>query len=186
MFYKKVNDICEYLPKSSIKVGDGKKYGFDTFDTSSDKQILFYDEYLYDAEALIIGTGGSSSCNYCKRKFSSSTDNIVITSKSINVRYLYYYMRKNNLAVLQKGFYGAGLNHISKSYFGNIEVPNISIEKQNKIIEILDMINKQKEDGNKICHLLDELIKSKYFGGVNYALWLFNWNMSIETMENNF
>ena len=29
MFYKKINDICEYLPKSSIKAGDGKKYGFE-------------------------------------------------------------------------------------------------------------------------------------------------------------
>ena len=168
MFYKKINDICEYLPKSSIKAGDGKKYGLYPFYTSSDKQILFYDEYLYDAEALIIGTGGSASCNYCKGKFSTSTDNIVITSKSIKVKYLYYYLRKNNLAVIQKGFHGAGLNHISKSYFGNIEVPYISIEKQNKIIETLDMINKQIEDNENQLFLLDELIKSRFIGQEGY------------------
>lgn len=162
MEHKRISEICDYLPKSNLKAGLGNKEGTYPFFTSSDKQTLFIDKCIYNNEALIFGTGGSASCNYYNGKFSTSTDNIVITSKKINLRYLYYFFRNNNMSVLQEGFHGAGLNHISKSYFGNIEIPMFSSQKQKEIVDILDNINNQIKKDEKQLICFDELIKSRF------------------------
>ena len=73
-----IQEACYFLPKSSIKAGEGKKEGQYPFFTSSENQTLWVDDFLFDDECLIIGTGGSASCNYYNGKFSVSTDNIVV------------------------------------------------------------------------------------------------------------
>ena len=168
MEYKKINDICSYLPKSNIKAGSGTKKGSYPFFTSSNKQILYIDEFLYDDEALIFGTGGSASCNYYKGKFATSTDNIVVKSNKINLRYLYYFFRNNDMKILQDGFHGVGLNHISKAYFGNIEVPIVEKSKQEEVVSILDNLNVLLLKCEAQLKNLDELIKSRFIGQEDY------------------
>ena len=164
MEYKKIDDICSYLPKSNIKAGCGMKEGIYPFFTSSDKQTLFINDFLYDEEALIFGTGGSASCNYYKGKFATSTDNIVIKSNQINLKYLYYFFRNNNMKVLQDGFHGAGLNHISKSYFGNIVIPVVNNAEQKRIVSVLDNLSNIIAKCENQLNFFDELIKSRFIG----------------------
>lgn len=116
MEYAKIKELCTFLPKSKIKAGEGLEVGKYIFFTSSDTKTLMLNEYLYDEEAIILGTGGKPSCNYFNGKFSVSTDNFVLTSNKIKLKYLYYFLRNNNLKVLENGFHGAGLKHISKDY----------------------------------------------------------------------
>ena len=158
-----INDEFSLLPKSKIKAGEGIEYGKYPFYTSSDIKISSLDSYEYDDEAVILGTGGKASCNYVKGKFSFSTDNYVLkTNGKVETKFLYYFLRKNNLSILQNGFHGAGLQHIGKEYILNIKLPLFDKEKQNLIINNLDSINKLILNQQKQLNLLDELIKSRF------------------------
>ena len=115
-------DIFEYLPKSKHKAGDGLTQGKYPFFTSSQNQILWFDEADYDREALIIGTGGKPSI-HCAINFSTSTDNFIISPKDnkVVVKYVYFFLKKN-ISILERGFKGAGLKHLSKDYLNKIEL----------------------------------------------------------------
>ena len=106
--------IFEYLPKSKFKAGEGKKKGKYKFFTSSNIQNKFIDEYIYDGECLIFGTGGKASINYCNDKFSTSTDNFVVkVHKNFCTKLIYLYF-KNDITKLEYGFKGSIIKHISK------------------------------------------------------------------------
>lgn len=152
-----------FLPKSKIKAGNGQQCGKYPFFTSSDIKQLFLDEYLFDDELIIIGTGGKPSCNYYNGKFSCSTDNFILKTKGrIKPKYLYYYLRKNNLFVLQKGFHGAGLQHIGKDYLEAVKIEMKPESYQTNVINALDNITKiiKKKQLEKVY--LEELIKSRF------------------------
>ena len=151
------------LPKSKIKAGEGINNGKYPFFTSSDIKISSLNSFEYDEEALILGTGGKASCNYINGKFSFSTDNYALKTKgNIETKFLYYYLRSNNLAVLQNGFHGAGLQHIGKDYILNISFPLYEKSKQVSIINSLDTINKIIMFQQRQLNLFDKLIKSRF------------------------
>ncbi len=162
MEYVKLKDICFFLPKSKIKAGEGMDNGKYIFFTSSDTKVSKINEYLYDDEAVIIGTGGKPSCNYCKGKFSVSTDNFVLKSNTINIKYLYYFLRNNNLSILEKGFHGAGLKHISKDYVSDINVPLLDYSKQCKIVSTLDSIYININFYKDQLKNFDNIVKSQF------------------------
>ncbi len=162
MEFVKIRDICTFLPKSRIKAGEGLQEGIYNFFTSSDIKVLKINEYLFDDEVVILGTGGKPSCNYYNGKFSVSTDNFVLKSSKINIKYLYYFLRNNNLSILDKGFHGAGLKHISKDYVCDIKIPIIALNDQTKIVKELDLLNKNIELCNNQIQYLDNIIKSQF------------------------
>jgi type I restriction enzyme S subunit len=159
----KISEQFTILPKSKIKAGQGLDNGKYPFYTSSDTKISYLDTYEYDDEIVILGTGGKPSCNYVKGKFSFSTDNFALKTKgNVKPKYLYYFLRNNNLSILENGFHGAGLKHIGKEYMLNIQLPLEHIEKQNKIIKILDFITRAKQNAMDRFFQLDELVKSRF------------------------
>lgn len=166
----KIKDLCSFLPKSKIKAGEGLEKGKYIFFTSLDIKTMCLNEYLFDEEALILGTGGKPSCNYFNGKFAVSTDNFVLKSDKINIKYLYYFLRNNNLSVLEHGFHGAGLKHISKDYVNDIEIPVVDECYQLNIINNLDLINQSIDFCKNQLIKYDELVKSQYFGGVCYGI----------------
>jgi type I restriction-modification system DNA methylase subunit len=148
---KNIEEICEFLPKSKHNASFGKNEGLYNFYTSSQIKILKCDKYEYEDECIIIGTGGTANIKF-DDKFSCSTDNIILKSKDENIltKYIYYYLL-NNIKILQDGFNGSCLQHISKEYIKNIKIPIIPIEEQQKIINIYDYhINEIKSNEEKI------------------------------------
>ena len=146
----KIIDICEFHAKSKIKAGEGMLNGKYPFYTSSKILNKYLNSYEIKKEGIILGTGGNASIHYCSGKFSTSTDCLVMYSKSkeIDNEYLYYYLL-NSIHILENGFKGAGLKHISKKYIEDIEInyiPDIGIQK--KIINAInlskDLINIEK------------------------------------------
>ena len=136
---KTLDEICKFLAKSKRQASYGNKQGLYPFYTSSQNCNKYCDEYDYDEECLIIGTGGNANIKY-DNKFSCSTDNFVIKiDNKISTKYVYYYLFIN-IDILQKGFIGVGLQHISKEYLKSIKIPIPSLEKQNEIIKYLDFI----------------------------------------------
>ena len=150
-------------PKSNIKAGEGKTKGIFPFFTSSPVQTKYLDKYIYQGPAIIFGTGGGASVHACEGPFATSTDCLVYypASKNVYIKYLYRYLL-GNIHILQRGFKGAGLQHISKTYIENLDIPFPNIKEQESIVERLDKVQKlialQREQLKK----LDDLIKSRF------------------------
>jgi restriction endonuclease S subunit/type I restriction-modification system DNA methylase subunit len=138
--FKKLGDVCEFMPKSKRKADYGQDTGKYNFYTSSYK-VKKCDEYDYENECIIIGDGGKANIKI-DNKFSCSDHNIII--KSTLNKYIYYFLL-NNMYLLENGFKGAGLKNISKEYLKNIQIPIPSKEKQESCVQQLDLLNKRKQ-----------------------------------------
>lgn len=173
----KLGEIFEYLPKSKFKAGDGKEKGKYKFFTSSNIQNKYIDEFVYDGEYIIFGTGGKASINYCNNKFSTSTDNFVVkVNKAFCAKLIYLYF-KNDMAKLEKGFKGASIKHISKEYINQLTIPKYNYEEQLRIVNELDKVQKIIDIREKQIEELDELIKSQFvelFGDIYYNKYKYN------------
>ena len=159
----KIGDFCTYAPKSTIKAGEAVLNGAFMFFTSSSDESKRYSEYQLDCEAIIMGTGGNATLHYYNGKFSTSTDCVVLLpNDTVRCKYLYYFFLCN-MAILEDGFKGAGLKHTNKNYINSIDLSVIpSLEKQDKVIEVLDnvqsIIDGRKEEISK----LEELVKARF------------------------
>lgn len=160
---RKFNTLFQFEAKSDIKAGAGLNKGKFPFYTSSSNQTKRMDQAQYRGNSLIFGTGGQPSVHYASTPFATSTDCLVATPKikDINLQYVYYFL-KSNMHILQKGFRGAGLKHISKNYIDKIDIPVISLEQQNKIVWVLSkteqLINQRKQS----IEILEKLVKSVF------------------------
>ena len=164
MEYIKIKDILEFKKKSKIKASEGLKIGKYNFYTSSREQNKFLDYYEYSNEALIIGTGGNANIHHSYGEFSVSTDCFVLENKANKfflLEYIYKYLLKN-IHIIENGFRGAGLKHISKEYLENIEIPIISLEKQKKLIKNLKNIDTFIDKNKQIKNELNFLNKSLF------------------------
>jgi type I restriction enzyme S subunit len=161
--FERFDKLLKFLPKSKIKAGDGLDSGKYPFFTSSTTLSKFIDTFNYEDESLIFGSGGNASIHYCNQKFATSTDCFVVNqdSEDIDVKYVYYYL-KSNIKILEDGFKGAGLKHISKKYISEIKIPLLSLQDQQKIVQLLTQIEELIKKREKSIKLLDELIKSTF------------------------
>lgn len=157
----KIKDFFIFQPKSKVPAKNGKDTGFYPFYTSSSIQKKFIDEFNYDGESIILGTGGWPSVHFQNKKFAVSSDCVVLKSDKYSAKLLYYYLY-GNIHILKKGFQGARLEHISKKYIENIEIPNIDIRIQNEITYTLDKIQSLIDKRKKTIELIDEIIKSTF------------------------
>lgn len=174
----KLGEIFKYLPKSKFKAGEGKEEGLYKFFTSSNIQNKYVDEFIYNGEYLIFGTGGKASINYCNEKFSTSTDNFVVkVSEKFCTKLIYLYF-KNNMEKLEKGFKGASIKHISKEYINQLTIPKYDFQIQLDIVTKLDKMQEIIDIRKKQIEQLDELIKSQFVEKFE------NKNYSFEKIEN--
>ncbi len=157
-----IKDYVIVQPKSKVKAGEGLIEGKYKFFTSSNTQTKWLNEFYYDKPALIFGTGGMASVHYCDTPFSTSTDCIVMYAKdSTNLEYIYHYL-ESHMEVLEDGFKGAGLKHISKDYILNIQIPEKELLEQKKIVDLCNNIDLIVAASKKQLEKLDELVKSRF------------------------
>ena len=166
MKYKKVKlgEVCTYQKKSSIKAGDGENNGIYPFFTSSTTQSKFLDSFQFEEEGLIFGTGGKASVHFCNTKFSVSTDCVVLKEKkpeTVFLRYVYYVVL-GNMDVLESGFKGAGLKHVSKDYISNLEIPLPDLPTQRHIAEVLDKADALRQQNRQLLAFYDQLLQSTF------------------------
>jgi type I restriction enzyme S subunit len=149
-------------PKSKIKAGDGKAEGKYKFFTSSPIQSKFVDEANYDKPSLIFGTGGNASVHFCNEPFSTSTDCLVMYGRSKTELETIYNYLKSNIGILENGFKGAGLKHISKDYILAIEIDLPREEIQLDFLQKNRIIDGLIEAKQAQLHLSEELVKSRF------------------------
>lgn len=148
--------------KSKIKAGDGTNNGTYKFFTSSPVQSKYYHEATYDRPALIFGTGGNASVHFCDEPFSTSTDCLVMYgSAEANLELIYQYLC-TNIHILQAGFKGAGLQHISKDYILDIEIDFPDKEKQTALTGKVRKIDHMLWNCRQQLVKLDELVKARF------------------------
>ena len=162
----KFEKLFNFEKKSKIKAGDGFKLGEGQypFYTSSNVLTKSIDEYLFENESLIFGTGGLASIHFCNEKFAVSTDCFVTQPKNSNEvfsKFVYYYL-SGNIHILENGFKGAGLKHISKDYLQKIEIPLPSLSTQQKIANILDKADELRQYNKQLIEKYDALTQSLF------------------------
>jgi len=140
----KFKDILRFGFRSKMQAGEGENQGKYPFYTSSQELNLFSSKALYDGPALIIGTGGAANIHYSDVPFSVSADCLVAQLRKgeeyqFNLKYIYYYFWCN-IDVLQEGFKGVALQHISKEYLESLYIPVKPMSVQDKIVNTLDKI----------------------------------------------
>ena len=149
-------------PKSKIKAGDGQSKGVYNFYTSSQIQSKFYHSATYTQPALIFGTGGMASVHYCNEPFSTSTDCLVMYGcQGAPLELIYYYLR-SNMHLLQDGFKGAGLQHISKDYILNININMPAPSFQEQITHQMRLIDAMINGKKQQILSFDEAVKSRF------------------------
>ena len=147
--YVPFSSLFLWAGKSSIKSGDGKPTGKYKMFICSDSDTKRYNEYLENTPSLIFGTGGKASCHYVNEPFAYSTDCAVAQAKSelTNLKFYYYYLRKNRLDALQRTFTGSGLQHTSKKKIDGILVPIPEFKEQEHIVARIEELFSQLDAG---------------------------------------
>ena len=156
--YKKLGDLCDFLPKSKRQASFGKDNGKYKFFTSS-SITKYCDEYDYQDEHIIIGDGGIANINI-GQNFSCSDHNYILKSKNVNVlnKYIYYYFY-SNLNLIESGFKGTTMKNVSKSYIQELQVPIPPLSLQKQIVETLDSIYDTIEGNNKLIENYEKIKK---------------------------
>ena len=148
--------------KSNIKAGDGHTLGQYKFFTSSQIQSKYINSAEYFKPGLIFGTGGSPSIHFCNTPFSTSTDCLVMYAKdNTNLEFVYQYL-KSRMYLLERGFRGAGLKHISKSYILDIQIEVPESKTQEKAVETFNILENIIIKKNQQIVLLNDIIKSRF------------------------
>lgn len=161
----KLKDLFDYLPKSKVPAGAGLDEGIYPFFTSSEYQTKYLNECQHSPGCLVFGTGGKASVHFTTRHFSTSTDCITIKPKSevkIDAGYVFQYF-KGNMQVLENGFKGAGLKHISKAYLADIQIPYPEdVDDQRRIAHLLSKVQGLIAQRKQHLQHLDDLLKGVF------------------------
>ncbi len=157
-------DLFNFESKSGLKAGEGLESGRYKFFTSSETQTKFINNYNYNKECLIFSSGGNPAIHYCNEPFSASNDCFIFSSdnKELSLKFVYYYFKKN-MNILEKGFRGAGLKHLSKNYLIKTKIPIPPISVQHKIVEVLEKAEHTKQLREETNKLSDEYSKSVFY-----------------------
>lgn len=160
---EKFQDLFDFAKKSKVKAGDGLDEGNFPFFTSSSVLKKRINKAQHFDEALIFGTGGSASVHFAGEPFATSTDCIVAITKEegLNTKFVYYFLF-GNIHLLERGFKGAGLQHISKKYIENLDIPILPLETQNKIVSVLDKASSLISIRRQTIKLYDDLLNSSF------------------------
>jgi type I restriction-modification system DNA methylase subunit/restriction endonuclease S subunit len=185
----RLGELIQYLPKSKRKAGDGLEKGKFPFFTSSQTQSKWLGEADYKQESIILGTGGIASIHLANN-FSTSADVFVIVSKNDKVllRYIFYIFQ-TYIVLLEDGFQGIGLKHLSREYLENIKIPLPTLEIQEKIVLECEAIDKAvesaKSEVRKTKKEIENLILDNDFASEKLGKIAKKVNQNIEPQNEN-
>lgn len=155
-------EYFDFSSKFKRKSGDGLDEGRFPFFVSSQENIKRTNEPDYTGEALVFGTGGNASVHYVNGSFSTSGDCLVAKPKRPDIAKSVYYYLKGNIHLLEEGFKGAGLKHISKKYISSLSLPNFLELDTNKIVCSLDKADAIRRKRADSIKLLDDLLRATF------------------------
>ncbi|WP_426065248.1 restriction endonuclease subunit S [Flavobacterium sp. DSP2-3-1] len=119
-------------------VNQGSSIGEYPFFTCS-KKVFSSEYYSFDKEALLIaGNGDVGTVHYYTGKFEAYQRTYILSDFSVNVQYLYQYLKSNLIKHLSEGQSGTTIQFIKISQLKNFKILKpVALKEQSKIAEIL-------------------------------------------------
>ncbi|ARQ96890.1 type I restriction/modification system, S subunit [Campylobacter lanienae NCTC 13004] len=152
------NDDVEFISLESIAdIGTGSS---NTNEAVEDGQYPFYvrsqqvyykNNYEYDDNSIITsgdGVGVGKIFHYTDGKYAlhQRAYRINITNNKVNSKYFYYYMKSTFYDYIQKNAFNSSVTSIRRPMLNKYPIPILSLEKQNKIVNILEKFDKLCND----------------------------------------
>lgn len=109
-------------------------------------KISRIDQYAYDCECVLVAGNGDLNVKYYEGKFNAYQRVYIIESvdkNQFNVKFLYYFLQ-SYIETLRKNSIGGVIKYIRLQDLTNAKLLNIPIEKQERIIRILEKTEKIK------------------------------------------
>lgn len=170
MNYIKLGEICSIKTgklNANAAVVDGQ-YPF--FTCSSEPSTI--DSYSFDCECVLVAGNGDLNVKYYNGKFDAYQRTYVIESNDKNkflTKYLYLYL-ESKIKILRHNSIGGVIKYIKLNNLTDLLVPNISVEEQQKIVNLLFKVDNSIKIKKEQITKIDELIKSTFnemFGNIN-------------------
>ena len=162
MIVNRFDDLFEFTRKTGRPASFGAVVGTFPFFISSQKKILSTESSDREGPALIFGTGGNASVHYVDGPFSASNDCFIVVPKNgraEDAKFYHHYLKTNSY-LLEAGFRGASLKHISKSYLSSLPLPTVPDATKRRVVEILDKADGIRRKRAQVAELTDKLLKS--------------------------
>ena len=125
---------------------------------------LKIDTYSYDCECVLVAGNGDLNVKYYNGKFDAYQRTYIIESDDktiLSVPYLYCFLDKY-VETLRTQAIGGVIKYIKLGNLTEAQIPLISLEEQNKIVENLNKTNTLISNTKKQLERLDELVKSRF------------------------
>lgn len=154
----------DFLPKTGRPASSGKAAGQYPFFTSSAELSKWTDSPDCEGPALVFGTGGSASLHYVERPFSASNDCYIVrpkTGKMEDAKFYYHFLR-THMHLIEEGFRGAGLKHVTKKHLEKLVLPQDHGNSRSRIISILERADGIRRKREKSIQLSQSLLCSYY------------------------
>jgi restriction endonuclease S subunit len=162
--YKLKEIIYFEQKKMKLRAADGNVDGKYRFFTSSQDKLLFRDDYEFENKCIIIGRGGNASI-HISQKFGVSYDDCYVISvnkdNTHSIDYVYDYLAAHK-KIIEAGFTGATIKHISKNYIENINIQIPSKDDQKLIIKEMKKNDELEKINSEQIKELNELIKKRF------------------------
>jgi len=124
---------------------------------------LKIDQYSYDCECVLVAGNGDLNVKYYNGKFDAYQRVYIIESNNnekYRVKYLYYFL-KGYVQILRDNSIGGVIKYIRLGDLENARIPALSIDEQDKIIDILQqseaIISKRKQQIEALSSLKQSL-----------------------------
>lgn len=143
---------------------DDGKYPFFT----CSKKSLRIDSYSYDCECVLVAGNGDLNVKYYNGKFDAYQRTYIVESVDkgkLLVKYLYYFL-DSYIETLRLQSIGGVIKYIKLGNLTNALMLLPDVKTQEKIIQTLDSCENAIEKRQKQFYLLDDLVKSRFYGEV--------------------
>lgn len=125
---------------------------------------LKIDTYSYDCECVLVAGNGDLNVKYYNGKFDAYQRTYIIESNDksvLSVPYLYCFLDKY-IETLRTQAIGGVIKYIKLGNLTEAQIPLISLEEQNRIVENLNKTNTLISNTKKQLKKLDELVKARF------------------------
>ena len=159
-----LSQAFEFLPKTGRPASFGQTEGAFPFFTSSPIVSKWTDRADCEGPALVFGTGGSASVHYAEGRFSATNDCYVAVPKSgkaEDAKFFYRFLQ-SNMHLIESGFRGAGLQHVSKKHLEHLELPIGSEVDRARINAILDKADGLRRKRRRASELAADFLRSAF------------------------
>ena len=136
--YRKLKECAEIQRGKRVTRKDlSEEYKYPVYQNSLIPLGNFNNYNIENNYTFVITAGAAGDVGYSKEKFWCADDCVTIKTLDYNQRYLYYFLLVNQ-SKIYKQVRKASIPRLSKDVLGNLSIPIISLEEQQRIVDILD------------------------------------------------